>query len=405
MALFHFKGRNSSGHIVEGTYKAKSQQQVKAYASSLGITVILISKIGIVKSIFKQIRQLIYRAIPVNRTTLSTFYYQMAGMLEIDISVKNSLLTISNHLTNPRFVHVVNDVINQVTKGHSLSAAMARYKKVFSSSVVYLISLAHSRKELIAVFNYCDQVLYRFLFKRKLLLTIFPQLVILVVILMVMAFFRLHYLNDFYYAVFVYSQKTPGTIAVFAWFTSLFTIHLAIFTVAVVASIICISLLVRLNTFFKYIFDIVLMHLPVVRSVLLVQERERLSLIFGMLLRGGATTQNCAQYASLIVENSYFKRRVQKMAKALMKGDAFSETIKRYKVFSSSEIQLISLGEVSNNLAKTFSRIYKLNQLLIEKKFILVTEVTRAVMYVINTALFLFTIYAVDLLFFYPSPP
>lgn len=405
MALFHFKGRNSSGHIIEGTYEAKSPLQVKAYASSLGVTVISILKIGIVKSFFKKVRQLIYRAIPVNRATLSTFYYQMAGMLEIDISVKNALLTISNHLANPRFVHVVNDVINQVTKGHSLSAAMARYKKIFASSAVYLISLAHSRKELIAVFNYCDQVLYRFLFKRKLLLTIFPQLVILIVILMLMAFFRLHYLDDFYYAVFVYSQKTPATITIFSWFTSLFTIHLVIFSVSVVASIVCISLLVRLNAFFKYVFDMLLMYLPVVRGVLLVQERERLSLIFGMLLRGGATIQGCAQYASLSVENTYFKCRVKKMAKALMKGDAFSETIKRYKVFSSSEIQLIALGEVSNNLAKTFSRLYKLNQLLIEKKFILVTEVTRAIMYVINTALFLFTIYVVDLLFFYPSPP
>lgn len=405
MALFHFKGRNSSGHVVEGAYKAQSALQVRSYASSLGISVISISKIGLAKSVFKRVKQLFYRVVPISRTTLSTFYYQMAGMLEIDISVKNSLLTIANHLTNPRLVYVINDVISQVKKGHSLGAAMARYKKIFAASAVYLISLAHSRDELIAVFNYCDQVLYRFFFKRKLLLTIFPQLVIFVVILLVMAFFRLHYLNDFYYAVFVYSQKVPVTITFFAWFTSLFTIHLAVFLVAIVASFICIALLVRLNAFCKYVVDMVLMHLPIVRGVLLVQERERLSLIFSMLLRGGVTTQNCAQYAVFIVENTYFKRRVKKMANALMKGDAFSEVVKRYKVFSSPEIQLISLGEISNNLAKTFSRIYKLNQMLIEKKFILVTEVSRAFLYTVNTLMFLFAIYVVDLLFFYPSAP
>lgn len=403
MAWFRFTGKNSLGNAVQGQHKANSELELTAHLKSLGIVVVSIQSISHLKVFWLLCMGLIYSVIPIRKINLSVFYYQLAGMLSMGMSIKNSLLVIISHLSNPRFIKILEDVLDKLSKGYDFHHAMKSHKSIFSDVMVNLISLAHSRNELVAVLHYCDQAMQRFVFIRKLLYIITPQLALMAIFIAILIFARYNYLADFRFAIYVFSNPEPVTIKIFAFLTGLITVHLVGFCVGVILFFIIMNFLLKKITFLRYCYDGFLLCIPVVRGVLLAKERERLALIYSVLLEGGATIQKCAKYSAAVVVNTYFKRKVIKMAVAVNQGDSFSEVLKRFNIFSSAEVQLIALGVVSCTLPKTFNRVYSVSQMVLEKKFAVLTESTRILMYALNVTLLLFTAVVLQQLFFYPG--
>jgi type II secretory pathway component PulF len=404
MAWYYFKGKNALGHTVQGQYQVDNEFVLTARLKSFGVMPVVVRKMSAWRALYLQIKQKIFYFFPIPRMYLSVFYYQLAGMLAIDISIKNALLVMTNHLSHPRFIGVINDMLDHLNKGHSLAYSMSRHPSVFSPERVRLIHLAQTKEELIAVLRYCDQGLQQFSFFRKIIYLIIPQLAIMAAIFACLLFMRIHYLPDFQYSIYVFGNPEPYVISLFTVLTNLLASHVLL-NIAVIFALCCVLRFVfsRLS-FLRYYYHAFLLCLPVVRGLILVKERERLALLYSVLTKDGLTLQKCAQYAGDIVVNSYFQKRVREMAREISVGESFPETLKRLGIFSSAELQLLSLGIVSHSIAESFHRVYGIAQMALEKKLVLLTEFSRLSMYAINVSLFLFSAYVLEVLFFYPHP-
>ncbi|MBP9726238.1 MAG: type II secretion system F family protein [Gammaproteobacteria bacterium] len=403
MTWYNFKGKNASEHLVQGRYNAESELTLRSRLQSAGILVLSIEKMAFFQVMFVVLKQFGSRFFPVRKFDLSMFYYQLAGMLDMGIPIKNALFIIAAHLNNPRLAHVLRDIIEKLSKGFSFSEALQKHERLFSSSTLQLISFAHTREELSAILQYCDQSTKRVSFSQKIFLVAMPQLSIAVVLFSGLFFLRLHYLKDFYYALYVFGNPTPKLIKFFDMLTALFTVHLLRTVVVMFFLLISLKLLIRFYKKAKLIYDAVLCYLPVVSGVVLAIERERLSLLYGVLLKGGASAQKCALYSVAVIGNLFFKRRVQAMSAAIIRGEVFSNTLKHFHIFSAAEVQMITLGALSNNLSASFKRIYGVSQMILEKRLLLLIEFVRLGLYLFNTALFFFLVYVVETLFFYPG--
>lgn len=403
IAWYYFKGQNALGNTVQGEHKADSEIALTAHLKTLGVTAFTIKRMSLRKVLWLHLKRMCFRLIPIRRLTLSTFYFQLAGMLEIGISIKNSLLVISSHLDNPRFVTVIDDILDKLTKGYTLAGSMKKHTALFSEVVLRLVSLASSKSELVAVLRYCDKTLKHFLFVRKLLYLIIPQLAFTALMITSLLFVRLHYYGNFQYAIYVFQNPEPLKVKVFVFLTGLMTVHLGVSILIAMLLVAILKLLTKHNLRCRYVRDYFFLKIPIVQGVILAKERERLALIYSVLLEGGATVQKCALYASSAIENLCFQKRVVAMANALHQGDSFSSALKRFNIFSSAEVQLIGLGVASNNLSATFSRVYEVSQMILEKKFMLLTESARVLMYAFNITLFIFTVMIVETMFFYPG--
>ena len=403
MTWYNFKGKNASEHLVQGRYNAESELTLRSRLQSAGILVLSIEKMAFLQVMFVVLKQLSSRFFPVRKFDLSMFYYQLAGMLDIGIPIKNALFIIAAHLSNPRLAHVLRDIIEKLSKGFSFSEALQKHERLFSSSTLQLISFAHTREELSAILQYCDQSTKRVSFSQKIFLVAMPQLSIAVVLLSGLFFLRLHYLKDFYYALYVFRNPTPKLIKFFDMLTALFTVHLCRTVVVIFFLLISLKLLIRFYKKARLIYDAVLCYLPVVSGVVLAIERERLSLLYSVLLKGGASAQKCALYSVAVIDNLFFKRRVQAMSAAIIRGEVFSNTLKHFHIFSAAEVQMITLGALSNNLSVSFKRIYGVSQMILEKRLLLMIEFIRLGLYLFNTALCFFLVYVAETLFFYPG--
>lgn len=403
MAWYSFKGSNTLGQPVQGRYNAETELSLISRLQHAGVTAVLIKKIGFLETCRIEMKRLVSRFFPVGKADLSLFYYQLADMLEIGIPLKNALFVIANHLNNPRLVQIIHNIVASLSRGASLGEALKKHERLFSSVTLQLISFAHTKEELIAILRYCDQSMRRMTFAKKVLFVAMPQFSITLILFMLLLFLRWHYLSDFYYAIYVFKNPTPVAIQYFDLITSLLTRDLLQTTGAVLLIFFGLKSLVLFSKKIRLCYHAILCYFPVVSGVVLAAERERLSLLYSVLLKGGASTQKCAQYSAAIVHNLLFRRRLKAMSLAVHRGEIFSNTLRYFRVFGSAEVQMIALGAASNSLVKTFERIYSISQIVLERKLLLMIEFVRLGLYIFNALLFFFAIFVAEILFFYPG--
>ena len=140
-----------------------------------------------------------------------------------------------------------------------------------------------------------------------------------------------------------------------------------------------------------------------VGSLIAAFERERLALLYTILLGNGTSTQRCAYYSITIIHNLVLKGHAEKMHALIQRGEDFSVALRKCKVFSNVEVQLIALGVVANSLKQTFRRLHHISTRTLERKLLLFLEALRFLSYLFNVGLFLFSIVVAETLFFYPG--
>lgn len=407
MAWYSFTGKNSLGHRIQGRYHIRndvnSELALMSRLHSAGVTAVSINKISFFRVCLIKLTGFASRFFPISKSNLSLFYYQLADMLEAGVPLKNALLIIANHLSNPRFIQIIRDVAASLAKGYTFSDALSKHERLFSLVTVRLVSFAQSKEELTAMLRYCDQSMQRSTFLKKLLLVVMPQLSITIVFFMILLFLRIRYLPSFNYAIFVFKNPVPLVIHIFDFITSMFTVNiLKTIGMGFIVFFGC-KLLVYFSKKVRFFYHAFLCYFPVVSGVILAVERERLSLLYSVLLKGGASTQKCAQYSAAVINNLFFQRRVKAMSLAVQQGDSFSGALRFFRLFNSAEVQMIALGALSNSLVKTFERIYSVSQVVLEKKLLLLIEFVRFSLYILNTTLFFFAIFVTETLFYYPG--
>ena len=403
MAWYRFTGNSSLGHPIQGQYKADSELTLVSRLHSAGVTAVSIKKVYFFQVCAIELKRFASHFFPISKADVSLFYYQLADMLEVGMPLKQALLVIANHLNNPRFVRIIHDIIANLSKGALFSEALSKHERLFSLVTIRLVIFAQSKEELAAMLRYCDQSLRRSTFMKKVFFVAMPQLSMMIVFCLALLFLRLHYLESFKYAIFVFKNPLPPVIRIFDFMTGLFTLHLLRTIIITFFVFFGLKLLVRFSKHVRFFYHAILCYFPVVSGVILAVERERLSLLYSVLLKGGASTQKCVHYSAAVIDNLFFQRRVKAMSLAVQRGDMFSSALRFFRVFNAAEVQMIALGAISNSLIKTFERIYSVSQLILERRLLLLLEFIRLMLYIVNTTLFFFAIYVTETLFYYPG--
>ncbi|MES2203952.1 MAG: type II secretion system F family protein [Pseudomonadota bacterium] len=407
MAWYSFTGNNSLGRPIQGEYKIRADADAEllliSRLQSAGITAASIKKVPFFSACLIELKRFAGRCFPVKKSDLFIFYYQLADMMEVGIPLKQALMVIAAHFNNPRLARVIHDVVGDLSKGATFAEALGRHKRLFPAVILRLISFAQSKEELTAILRYCDQSMRRMSFLQKVLFVTIPQCSIMVVLFMVLFFLRERYLPSFNYAIFVFKNPVPLVIHVFEFLTGLFTVNLFKTLASILGVVVGFKLLVYFSKKTRFLYHAFLFYFPVISGVILALERERLALLYSILLKGGASTQKCAQCGIAVIGNLFFQRRVKAMSRAVQRGEEFSNTLRYFRIFGSAEVQMIALGAISASLIKTFERIYTVSQIILERKLLLLLEFLRLGLYLWNSLFFFFTIFVAETLFFYPG--
>lgn len=143
MAGFDWRGRNPRGELVTGRVEAESTDAVATQLINAGITPIEIQEGAAGGNRMATWRRQLGSGRP-GADDLILFSRQMYTLTKAGVPLIRGLQGLGGSTRNPALREAIEDVVDALESGHELSAALARYPKVFSSLFVNLVRIGRA---------------------------------------------------------------------------------------------------------------------------------------------------------------------------------------------------------------------------------------------------------------------
>jgi general secretion pathway protein F len=141
MAIFQYRGINSTGKEIKTTVSAENINQAKAKIQNSGIQIISIQE---QKSTAKTGPKGSSQGLKVNINDLSLMTRQLATLVKAKIPISESLLALLDQMDNPALKIIISEVRQKINEGASLAQSLNDYPKVFNNVFVNMVEAGES---------------------------------------------------------------------------------------------------------------------------------------------------------------------------------------------------------------------------------------------------------------------
>ncbi len=352
MNYFRYKLLSSSGEVVSGIVSLPFDDLLSAisYLEGNENTTISVKKMGAVSSfLFKSLKKLARRKI--KRKLLAEWFNNLSMMVKAGMPLATALEESTGSLDHADFKNDIKDMILSIKRGSGFSGAMDRHGHIFPKTVCYLARIgeesgtlderlkdaADHLKKIQAIIDDTRQAL------------MYPSFVF--------AAMGAGMIFWFYYVV-------PKIAALF----NDMDVHLPPLTLFLIAisefvqrffleitgsSILFVFLVVPLYRslpLFKKIMDILLLKLPIIRTLVQASNLAFITEYFSLLLNAGIDLRQSVKILEESVGNEVYRKRLGEIKNSLATGISISDAFTRAKVFPGFICRMINIGEISGTL-------------------------------------------------------
>ncbi len=356
MPLFSYKGRKADGALAEGEMESSSSSAVAGSLMEQGITPLQITeqkkRVDLIEQINKKLD--LHK---VSIEELLMFTRQMSALAKAGIPITRAIAGIRESIQNPLLIEALQDVLEQLESGRSLSIALARHPRVFSNLYISMIQVGENTGRLDQAFDQMAAYIDR---NRKMSHNIssalrYPTTVIVAILiaLAIVNLFVIPKFADFFQA----NQLELPWQTVFLLATSNFF----------VANWVWMLLLIVIAGFAfrhyistsegRYRWHHFILRVPVVGGILLRAYLARFARSFAMAYGAGVPIVQGMGVISRSVGNEYIARHVADMREGIERGETLAVTAHRTGMFTPVVMQMFMVGEEAGNLEEMMSYI------------------------------------------------
>ena len=343
MPSFQYKAIDRDGHKARGRLEAFNEVDLELRLRKMGLDLITSRALA-------QNAPAIAGS-SITRQDLITFCFDMEQISRAGIPLVEGLRDLRDGLSNPRFREVLTSTLEDIEGGKTLSESLATFPQVFNKVFISLIRAGELSGQLTEVFEnlgatlrWQDELIAQ---TRKLL--IYPAMVFVVVGAVVI--FLLLYLVP----QIVGLLKTMGLelplqtrmLIALSDFTASYWYILLIVPVLVAGIG---SFAVRSSPRIKYLFDYLLLRLPVIGQILQKILLARFANFFALMYRSGITVLDAMQTSEEIVANGYVADGLRRAGQQINAGDNLSEAFQNLGMFPPLVVRMLRVGETTGAL-------------------------------------------------------
>ncbi len=356
MPNFHYKARNDSGKLIEGILIAESQNQTAQILRNRELIPITIKQVTNSKDIGEQFNQ--WQALrSLKLDDLMLFSRQMYSLTKAGVPIVRAINSLAESTRNLALANALNDVARSLEGGLTLSQAMGKHPKIFSSLFISVINIGEATGGLDQTFLQISQYLEREKETQSRIKSAlrYPTMVI-IAISVAMAIVNVYVIPAFKGIFDKMGTELP-------WQTRLL-MGVSDFTVAfwpfIIGGLITFSIV-----FIKYIQtpeghlkkDYLLLKLPAVGSIIYRATMERFSRSFAMILNSGVPLIQGISIVSKSIGNVYIGSKLDIMKIGIEKGDSISRMAMSIELFPPLVIQMIIVGEETGNISEMLMEV------------------------------------------------
>ncbi|MGI9104149.1 MAG: type II secretion system F family protein [Terriglobales bacterium] len=351
MPVFTFSGKNASGEKVSGERVAENKQVLKATLTKERVTDTTIKEKG------KEFALPTLGSGKVSTKDTAIFFRQFSVMIDAGLPLVQCLEILANNQENPAFQKCLNGVRQTVEGGATLSNAMRGYPKIFDDLTTNMIEAGETGGILDTILQRISQYVEKAVKLRSAVKSalIYPVSVISIAVVIVGALlkFVVPIFANLFVGLGVDLPAPTRFVMNLSYFVSNFWWVVAVVLIALVVGV----KQMRKHPKGRYLFDNMLLHLPVFGMVLRKIAVARFTRTLGTLITSGVPILEGLSITARTSGNAVLETALMKVRKAIEEGRTIVDPLKECGVFPNMVTQMIGVGEATGAMDAMLQKI------------------------------------------------
>jgi type IV pilus assembly protein PilC len=343
MAAYRYKAIDKTGRPARGKLDAANEVDLELRLKKMGLDLIIARP---ARSHGASIS-----GGSITRQDLITFCFDLEQVSRAGIPLIEGLRDLRAGMDNPRFREILTSVLEDIEGGKTLSQALGGFPSVFNTVFVSLIrageisgTLTEVFENLGATLKWQDELVSQ---TRRLL--VYPAMVF-VVVTGVMVFLLLYLVPQITQLLKTMRLELPIQTRILIGLSNFTATWWPVLLVAPIIAVVGITFMVRTRPRSRYLFDYVMLRLPVTGGILQKIILARFANFFALMYRSGITILEAVRTSEDIVGNRVISDGLRRAGQQINAGESMSEAFQNLGMFPPLVIRMLRVGETTGAL-------------------------------------------------------
>ena len=352
---FKYVAYTSEKKMLKGQLAATDETKAVVQLNSLGYQVISIKSVGSMGKIGKVLN--ISFTSPVKSKEVIMFSRQLAILLESGIDIVTSIELFKTQAGNKVLKEILEELIAYLRGGSSLSDALSRFPKVFTTMYCRTIAAGEQSGNLDTVLKQMADYIERTTTAAKKVKSAmtYPIVVLVVAIIVVAAlvFFVMPTFTSLYTG---FGAKLPVITTLLLNFANGAAKYGVYVLLILVAGVVGLVLYIR-TPVGRINWDRFLLRLPVIGPIVQLNELSRCSRTISMLIKVGLPLPDIITMCIQSAGNMIMSQALIAVKQDMLAGEGLAQPMAKRSIFLPLMVQMVAVGEKTGNLSNTLATV------------------------------------------------
>ncbi|MEW6267021.1 MAG: type II secretion system F family protein [Thermodesulfobacteriota bacterium] len=356
MPRFAYQAINENGTTVSGVLEADTQELANTLLSARGLIPARITLEGRATSWLARLDQMLTAIRPWD---IILFTKQLSTMLKAGIPIVRLFQILESQTDNKKLKAIINDLIQDIQAGSSLTEAFRKHPVAFSPLYVSMLQAGEASGQLPEVLERLIYIIEHEYKVKKDIQSALAYPIIVVVALVAAFFILLTYVVPKFVSIFARAKVAlpwPTKVCI-VMYTAIFDYWPILLGLVVVLGTGLYLYLKSENG--RLVKDAALIRLPLLGPLFIKSAMSRFASIFAILQASGVAILDIMKILTGTIGNYAISRSFDALADKLKEGRGISEPLRSAEYFPPMVVNMVAIGEESGNLDEMLSAVSK----------------------------------------------
>ena len=349
---------NGVGKKEQGTFEAESENDVRNFLLSQEYQVLEVKERSASDIDIGGNSKIGANDLSFSLTQLSTY-------IKSGIPLADSVRILAKQTKKANLKKSFNQLVYQLLKGENLSDAMAMQDKVYPKLLINMVKTAEMTGDLPSILDDMAEYYTSMDQTKKQMKSAMTYPIVVLTIAFGVLIFMLTYLVPQFTAMFDEQGATlPALTQTIVSVSNFLKTKWYLIIICILVVVIAFYMLFTKVQKFRETIQIILMHLPVIKDIIVYNEIANFTKTFASLLNHGVFITDSMEILSKITSNEVYKRIINKTLDNLGKGDSISSAFKGEWAIPVVAYEMIVTGETTGQLGNMMEKVASHFQML-----------------------------------------
>jgi general secretion pathway protein F/type IV pilus assembly protein PilC len=355
MKNYAYQAVDYSGQTIKGSIESATEEEASRALGEKGLYVVSIQEGNSYVSRFKGPMM----AFQVRQADIVEFAQSLSVMIDAGMPILVCMDDLISSASNPAFRPVLQDLRQRLLRGSSISQALEAHGTLFPVILKTLVAVGEEAGTLVACLRDASEHLMR---EEKLKTGVKKALMYpafaLVATLGALAFWMIFVIPSLTSTLKNLGVKLPMLTIILIETSALFHAHWKLL-ILIVVMVPLIVYVLCLNSRVRYLRDLALIKIPVVKVIVFNKLLATFSEQFKMLIAAGINMRKIFDLLIPALGNEYFAVNLQTVKENILNGGRIADSFEQQKILPALVVSKIRIGETTGTLDNQFEFLAK----------------------------------------------